>query len=162
MRSALSAFLQERTSQIPASRSTSSFRPRIAIIPRRLISSRKRYSSFAPLRLCARLRVDSADRACVGYALDSDEIGGGAHVDFFAAGHAGDVDVGAEQDLLHSVIDLIFVPEEVLQVLYPLEVGDDHTARVGEDVRHQIDSAVVENPVGFRACRSIRALDQYP
>ena len=40
------------------------------------------------------------------------------------------------------------VPAEVLEVLHPLEVGDDHAARVGHHVGHHEDALVAEDLVG--------------
>ena len=50
-------------------------------------------------------------------------------------------------------------PEERLQVLHPLEVGDGDAARVGEDVGHEEDAPLAKDRVGFGRRRSVRALD---
>ena len=44
-----------------------------------------------------------------------------------------------------AVVDLVFIPAEVLQVLCPLEVGDDRPAGVGEDVGDHPHIVLVED-----------------
>jgi hypothetical protein len=48
------------------------------------------------------------------------------------------------------------------QVLCPLEVGDNRAAGVGEDVGYHEYAAVIEDLVGIRGRRVVRALDQHP
>ena len=58
------------------------------------------------------------------------------------------------------VVDLALLPAEVLHVLHPLEVRDDHAARVGEHVGDDVDALVVEDVVGGRSRRAVGALEQ--
>src|ERR1700722_7638873 len=67
-------------------------------------------------------------------ALDSDGHGGDAMGDFLGAGaleHGGE---GALEEAEETVGDFGLAPEEVLEILDPLEVGDDDAAGVAEDV----------------------------
>src|SRR5215212_4131909 len=43
--------------------------------------------------------------------------------------------VGLAHDLAEAVVDVLLVPAEMLEVLHPLEVGDDDAAGVGHHVR---------------------------
>jgi hypothetical protein len=59
-------------------------------------------------------------------------------------------------------VDLVFVPEEGLQVLHPLEVRDDHTPCVGDHVRHHGDPSLLEDRVGVRGHGPVcRLQDQF-
>ena len=66
----------------------------------------------------------------------------------------------ALDDLLQARVDLFLVPAEVLEVLHPLEVGDDHAACVAEHVWCDVDALVAEDLVGLRCGRGVRALEQ--
>ena len=59
-------------------------------------------------------------------------------------------------------VDLLFLPEEGLQVLHPFEVGHDHAAGVGEDVWHHENAALVEDRVGFRRDGGVGAFGDQP
>ena len=48
-------------------------------------------------------------------------------------------------------VDLLLLPEVLLEALHPLEVGDDDAARVREHVGEDEDAAVLEDLVGGRA-----------
>ena len=45
----------------------------------------------------------------------------------------------AVKDLVQPGTDLGFGPEELLQVLDPFEIADDHAPGVAQDVRHHED-----------------------
>src|SRR3712207_8386421 len=49
----------------------------------------------------------------------------------------------------------------VLEVLDPLEVGDDDAARVGHDVGHDVDAVVLEDGVRLRRGRAVGALEDH-
>src|SRR5258708_37553375 len=54
-------------------------------------------------------------------------------------------------------VDLFLFPEEGLEVLDPLEIGNDHTAGVGDHVRDDKDAALVEDRIGIRRDRGVGA-----
>ena len=56
-------------------------------------------------------------------------------------------------------IDLLLLPEVLLEALHPLEVRDDDPAGVGEHVGKNHDAAILEDLVGGRRRRAVRALD---
>ena len=55
-----------------------------------------------------------------------------------------------------------FRPTEALQTLHPLEVGNDHTAGIAENVRDNKDfvPALLKNQICFWCGRTIRAFRQ--
>jgi hypothetical protein len=53
-------------------------------------------------------------------------------------------------------------PEEAGEVLHPLEVADGDTAGVGQHVRNHVDAVLVEDVVGLRRRRTVRAFEQDP
>ena len=65
----------------------------------------------------------------------------------------------AGDDLVQPRVDLVFLPEVLLQPLHPLEVGDDDTAGVREHVRQDEHAVRLENLVGGRRDRPVRTLD---
>ena len=58
-----------------------------------------------------------------------------------------------------AAVVLFLGPEESGEVLYPLEVGADDSAAVGEEVGNDEDAAFVKDRVAFGADRSVRAFD---
>src|SRR5260370_37013291 len=58
--------------------------------------------------------------------------------------------VGARHDALQLAVDLLFGPEEALQVLYPFKVADGHTSGVGEDIRDDGCTAIAEGVIGIK------------
>ena len=81
------------------------------------------------------LREDAADLGGIDDAADGEDVGGLAHGAGFGVADGGDFGVGVIEEALEARVDLVLLPEEGLQVLHPLEVGDDDAAGVGEDVR---------------------------
>ena len=69
---------------------------------------------------------------------------------------------GPRDDVVQPRVDLLFLPEVLLQALHPLEVGDDDAARVREHVREDEDALVLEDLVGGRGDRPVRALADDP
>ena len=56
---------------------------------------------------------------------------------------------GLCHQLFKHIVDLFSVPGQLLDILNPLEIGDDDAAAVGVDVRDQSDAALFENVIGF-------------
>ena len=56
-------------------------------------------------------------------------------------------------------VDLVLLPEVLLQALHPLEVRDDDAAGVREDVGEDEHALVLEDRVGGRGDGAVRALD---
>ena len=65
-------------------------------------------------------------------------------------------------DVLELGVDLVLLPEVLLEALHPLEVGDDDAARVREHVGQDEDALVLEDLVGGRRGRAVRALADDP
>ena len=61
-------------------------------------------------------------------------------------------------DLLELGVDLVLLPEVLLEALHPLEVGDDDAARVREHVGQDEDALVLEDLVGGGRGRAVCAL----
>ena len=55
--------------------------------------------------------------------------------------------------------DLVVSPGRAATVLLPLEVAADDAATVGENVRHDADTPVLEDQVGHGRDRTVGALD---
>ena len=64
----------------------------------------------------------------------------------------------ARDDVVQLRVHLVLLPEVLLEALHPLEVGDDDAARVREHVGQDEDAALVEDLVGRRRHRAVRAL----
>ena len=58
--------------------------------------------------------------------------------------------IGPRHNLYQLFADMAFLPTELLQVLGPLELGDDDPAGVDQYVRHDPDPAFSQYVVGFR------------
>ena len=56
-------------------------------------------------------------------------------------------------------VDFVLLPEVLLEPLNPLEVRDDDTPGIGEDVREDDDTAILEDVVRCRRRRAVRAFD---
>ena len=68
---------------------------------------------------------------------------------------------GGFQDAEEFVHDFGFAPEEALQVLHPLEVGDHHAARVAQHVGDDEDvRSLIQNGVGFGRGRAVGGLGE--
>jgi hypothetical protein len=81
----------------------------------------------------------------IGHALDGIDHRPRAQVDLALAGCADHAVEGGHHDRLEARVDLLFGPEQGAQVLDPLEIRDDDTARIGQDVWHDEDLPVVED-----------------
>src|SRR4051794_998041 len=68
------------------------------------------------------LWVDAADLGGFGDAADGEQVGAHAEVAVLLVALGVDGVEAADHDLLQAVVDLVFRPEEVLEVLHPLEV----------------------------------------
>lgn len=75
-------------------------------------------------------------------ALEADHEGGHAerHIASLRQGHH--LLVAGSNELFELRVDILFIPAELLEILDPLEVGDDDTAGVGQDIRHHRDAFV--------------------
>ena len=60
--------------------------------------------------------------------------------------------------LFEPRVDRRFAPEEVLEVLHPLEVAHGDSAGVAKDVGDEEDALVEKDAVGLGACRPVRSL----
>src|SRR5919109_1480549 len=94
-----------------------------------------------------RLWIYPSDRRRVGHALHRQRVCGGAHVAALVHGGVQDLVERARDDVVQLGVDLLLLPEEGLQVLHPLEVGDDHAAGVGDDVGDEEDASLVKDRV---------------
>src|ERR1051325_9647034 len=108
------------------------------------IDSGRTLGTVAP----ATLWVDAANRRGVGDPLHRERVSRRTHVDVFVHRRVEDLVERPRDHVVQLGVDLLLFPEEGLQVLHPLEVGDDHTSGVGDDVRHQKDPSVVEDGIG--------------
>src|SRR5437660_1373477 len=104
-----------------------------------------------------RLWIDPSNHRRVGNPLHGKRVGGQAHVDSLVHRGVKDVVEGARDDVMQLGVDLLFLPEEGLEVLHPLEVGDDHASSVGDDVGDEEYAAVVQDGIGVGRDRRVGA-----
>src|SRR5438552_14581084 len=95
----------------------------------------------------ARLGIDTAGLEGFGDALNADDVSGGAHVAVMMLLSIFDSVEGLAHDAAKLLVNLVLVPEELLQVLDPLEVGHCHPAGVTQDVGQDNDAAVVQDVI---------------
>ena len=65
-----------------------------------------------------------------------------------------------QHQLFELLVDLSFVPPELLDVLHPFEVRNGHAARVAEDIGNDEDVAAAKDLVRLRRGRPIRAFGE--
>src|SRR6476659_5605913 len=70
-----------------------------------------------------RLRVNTTLYRGFGDALYSDDVSGGSHVSFVSLHRCIDCSIAMLHDASQFVIDFVLFPEEVLEVLHPLEIA---------------------------------------
>src|SRR5215218_9165765 len=105
-----------------------------------------------------RLGVEATRRRRVGNAPDRYRVGGLAHGDAVLLVRAPRLGERARDDVVQLCVHLRLLPEVLLETLDPLEIGDNDTARVREDVGKDENAAVVEDPVGLERHRPVRPL----
>src|SRR5919109_4030267 len=93
------------------------------------------------------LRIEAAGHRGLGDPLDGKAVRRHPHRRRPALVRRPRLVEGARGDVVQPLVDLVLLPEVLLETLHPLEVGDDHPAGVGEDVRQHDDAAVVEDLV---------------
>src|SRR5450759_707917 len=108
------------------------------------------------------LWVYAANLGCACDLVHGEGIGGGAHRDLQLVGLRAHLLVCPRHDVVEALVDLALLPEELLQVLDPLEIGDRHAARVGQDVGDQEHAFVGEDVIGFGGGRTIGSLSHDP
>src|SRR4029077_14849560 len=110
----------------------------------------------------SRLWIDPSNRRCVGYALHRERVRGETHVDALVDRGVEDLVEGPRDEGGQLGVDRLLFPEEGLQVLHPLEVRDNHSAGVGDDVRDDEDPAVVQDGVRLGSDRGVCAFGDQP
>src|SRR5579872_364269 len=104
------------------------------------------------------LRVDAPGHERVGHAADRADERADPHLDLLLLTHRENVPEAPHQDAFQPGVDLLLGPEERLKVLHPLEVGHDHAAGVGENVRDDEHLAALQHLVRLRCRRTVRPL----
>src|ERR1035441_290727 len=95
-------------------------------------------------------RVDSSQADSVGHAIEGQHVGRDAVVDVVLFGVLNHRVETLVHDLLQAAVHQLFVPEETLAILHPLEIGDGDAAGVGQDVGDYEDVFVSQDEVGQR------------
>jgi hypothetical protein len=62
---------------------------------------------------------------------------------------------GSAHLLVQFLVDPIFIPSELLDVLRPLEIAHGDATGVGENVRNDQDAPLVQDLAGFGRCGPI-------
>src|SRR5436190_476171 len=92
-------------------------------------------------------------------AMDGEAVGGEPHRDGPFCLRRPRLLEGARDDLVQPCVDLVLLPEVLLEALHPLEVRDDDAAGIREHVREHEHAVLLEDRVGGRRHRPVRALD---
>ena len=74
-------------------------------------------------------------------------------------GYVVNVVESTRHNFVESVVDVVFVPREGLDILYPLAVGYDYAARVGKYIGKYGDIALGKYLVGVYGRRSVGCFD---
>src|SRR5215210_6535455 len=125
---------------------------------RTLSALSQRWQPCAWYKVTRRLRVEATRGRRLGDAPDGDRVGALPHRERTFLVHSPRLGERARDDVVQLGVHLRFLPEVLLQPLYPLEVRDDDAAGVREDVREHEDSAVLQNAVRLRRHRPVGAL----
>ena len=107
------------------------------------------------------LREDTSYLLGLDKSAQRYDISGGSHRIFALIGESIDLVERLEEDVGKLTVDLVKRPGERLQILYPLEVGDDNAACVCENVGDDYLALGVENLIRLIACRAVCALSMY-
>ena len=94
----------------------------------------------------------------LGDALHREPVGSDAHRELAALGRVPGLVERAAHDVVELRVHLDLLPEVLLEALHPLEVRDDDAARVREHVGEDQHALVLEDRVGRRRDRAVRAL----
>ena len=102
------------------------------------------------------LRVQPAEPGRLSHALDGDGLGSKSRLDPIGRGTRPDGIRGGQDLMAQPLVDLIESPGHSGSVLGPLEVADDDSARVAEDVREDHHSVASEDRAGFTRVPYVR------
>ena len=87
-----------------------------------------------------RLRIDAANLHGLGDAADAQDVGGNAHGHIPVEVDLEHVAEGRLHDPFQPLVDVLRLPEEVLLILHPFEVGDGDAAGVAENIGNHEDA----------------------
>ena len=103
-------------------------------------------------------RIYASHTRVIGHSIYRQHVGCGPGIDGVLVGVAAQIIEARDHGLLQPLIDDVLPPEIAHPVLHPLEVADGDAAGVGEDVGDDEDPLVVEQRIGGRRRRPVRAL----
>ena len=69
---------------------------------------------------------------------------------------------GGDHDILQSLLNISGFPEKPLQILHPLEVGHDHATGIGQNIRNNKYSMVLQDAIGLQGRRAVRSFGENP
>src|ERR687895_2301207 len=121
-------------------------------------SARSQRWQPAAWKTVTRLRIEPTRDGGLRHAADADPVRGDAEADPALLVRVPGLAEGAGDDVVQPLVHLFFLPEVLLQPLHPLEVRDDDAAGVRKHVGEHDDATVLEDLVGLRRDRAIRAL----
>src|SRR5712691_5564333 len=127
-------------------------------------------SAFGSVSIASRTRVtpktvlrkQAARVECRRHLADADDEGGAPQGQLLLLGKLPYSVERIAHLLRQPAPDLLAPPEQAPEILHPLEVGDGHAARVGEDVREYRDPALGEHGVCLDGGRPVGALGNHP
>src|SRR5262249_39748645 len=103
--------------------------------------------------------LKAAQALGAGDAVDGDDVGRAAEVDLALLVDREDLLPGLFHALPELAVHLLLVPEELLEVLHPLQVRHGDAAVVDQDVRRHDDAALGELLVGAWRGRRVRRFE---
>src|SRR5690242_17931441 len=102
---------------------------------------------------------DSTQHPGPSHPRDRQHERGGSQADALAVGHVEDLFETLDHPALLLALDLLERPSEMLEVLDPLEVADDHAPGVGQDVGDDGDLPALEDLVALGPGGAVGGLD---
>ena len=92
------------------------------------------------------------------HLVDGQHVGRGAHHDLLFQADPEHVVKRPQHDPLQPIVDVVLIPEKLLQILDPLEIRNSDATGVGQDIRDDEHPLVVEDLVGLGSGRAIGSL----
>src|SRR6185503_19144342 len=96
--------------------------------------------------LCLRKYSSYASRFC--HTTDGQNVSASTHVGTVVLGCLVDLVECGLHRLFERFIDLFFSPEERVLILHPLVITHCHAASVGQNIRNQKNSFILEHAIG--------------
>ena len=108
-----------------------------------------------------RSRVDASHLRVIGHAVYREHVCRGPSIGRMSVCITAQIVEAGDHLVLQTFVHDVLAPEVSHAVLDPLKIGDSHPARIRQNVRDHENSLLVEDFVGGRGCRTIRAFREH-